>query len=123
MKRLIACLFAATSLAALPLPTLAGTDVAVVCGPDVPESWKRAGGYCEKIEGGGSLSTFVDPPGCIVYGFVRQPAATEGVDVAALDGGWDLPLVVADEIDPCCYALQDLGIDLEDMERIEVAIC
>ena len=121
MKRLVACLFAAATLSVAPLPALAGTDVAVVCGPDVPEAWKRPGGYCEKIEGGGTLSTFVEA-GCIVYGQVRQPYLIENVDIAAIDGGWDQPLVTAD-IDPCCYAFEDLGIDLEEMERIEVAVC
>ena len=118
MKKLVACLFAAAAMGAAPIPALA-LDVAVVCGPDVPESWKRPGGYCDKISGGGTLSTFVE--GCEVITMIRPIEFGEGILVAALEGE-ELPTQFA--AIPCeydCGSIESLGVDLVEMDRIQVA--
>ena len=85
MKTLAASIFAAASMAVLPMPAAVALDVAkVTCGPDVPEEWKRAGGYCEKIEGGGSLSGFVDCEVILPARLELELLPTDGIEVASL---------------------------------------
>ena len=122
MKKLVACLFAAAAMTAAPLPALA-LEVAVACGPDVPESWKRPGGYCDKISGGGSLSTFVEGCEGIVLGQVRPRELTEGVLVAALEGLVQPVEVAAIPCEIECGSVGNLGVDLGDMDRLLVAGC
>ena len=125
MRKLVACLFAAAAMGAAPMPSLADTNVAVVCGPGVPEAWTRPGGYCEKINGGGSLSTFVD--GCEVLVTTRPIEFGEGVLVAALDGE-EMPMLLAatdpcDQIEPPPCDIGMLGIDIMDMDRLVLVGC
>lgn len=55
MKTLLTALFAAASLATVPMPAFA-LQLAMACdGPDVPEAWKRPGGYCAQANSPNSL--------------------------------------------------------------------
>ena len=49
MNKLIATLLAASVLALAAAPALAvDTSIVDKCGPDAPESYKRAGGFCDQ---------------------------------------------------------------------------
>lgn len=58
-------LFAAsTLLVGAPLPAIAGADIAAACDGDVPDAWKRPGGFCDQNDYNDSISTPSDP-GCV----------------------------------------------------------
>jgi hypothetical protein len=52
MTKIIALALLGTIIAVAPVATPAlavDTDISALCGPDAPEAYKRAGGYCEQI--------------------------------------------------------------------------
>lgn len=58
MQKIIALAFVASALVAFPVatPSFAGNpSLSAFCGPDAPEAYKRAGGYCEQIASNDSL--------------------------------------------------------------------
>ena len=118
MKAFVASLFAAASLAVLPMPAAVALDVAkVTCGPDVPEEWKRPGGYCEKIEGGSSLSGFVDCDVLLREVYTPSPFAIEGIELAGLHMSFEdaevstRVMLVGQESTPCREEQQGGGRD------------
>ena len=52
MNKIIALALLGTVVAAASVATPAfavDTNISALCGPDAPEAYKRAGGYCEQI--------------------------------------------------------------------------
>jgi hypothetical protein len=91
MKKIIISLFAAsTLLVGAPLPAIAGADIAAACDGDVPDAWKRPGGFCDQNDYNNSISTPSDP-GCV-------PVVLIGMN--ARDN--DIRTLVADRPDTCC---------------------
>jgi hypothetical protein len=95
MQKFVAIAFAALSLMAAPaafVGTSSGALAQAVCGPDVPETWKRPGGYCEQL-GAGSLVE--EPDDCRNY-----PVKEAMMMISSLAYGESI--LVAEE---CRYAL------------------
>lgn len=61
MKTIIALALATTIIAGAPLVATQAfavdTSISKLCGPDAPEAYKRAGGYCEQIGSNESQGT------------------------------------------------------------------
>ena len=76
---------------AAPTVAFASSQVAIACPADAPESFKRAGGYCEQIEDLNSIAPYgTGEGGCKMVSMIAAPEMIEGrVHVATL-------------IDPCC---------------------
>lgn len=78
-------LVASTLLAPVATPVLASAKVAIACPADAPESFKRAGGYCEQIEDLNSIAPNGSGVGCqYKYAELVDPA-TQRLEVAIQD--------------------------------------
>jgi hypothetical protein len=114
MKKIIVSLFIASSLfAGVPLPALAGIDVAAVCDGTVPDAWKRPGGFCDQNDFNNSLSLPSDP-GCMP------------LTVGMIGGKRDVLLLATPPVNPCepvddCTALIRDYLDAGQRDRRLVA--
>jgi hypothetical protein len=91
MKNLIVALFAASSLfVAVPLPAVAGTDVAAACDGAVPEAWQRPGGFCDQSDSNKSLTGPSDGESCTP------------ITLAMLGSDDDARMLVALPASSCC---------------------
>ena len=64
MQKIIALALVATSLVAFPVATpsfAVEKGIQALCGPDAPEAYKRAGGYCDQV---GSNDSLVETEDC-----------------------------------------------------------
>jgi hypothetical protein len=119
MKKLIAVAFAAASIIAGPaaLITTASPAFASCADGDVPEAWKRPGGFCEQSSGKGSLSDEGD--GCdgeAIYKLLSAPLMQEGdrvIVAVAVDPCYSNP--------PCAKAISSPLMD--PTVRLEYVIC
>lgn len=67
MQKIIALALVATSLVAFPVATpsfAVEKGIQALCGPDAPEAYKRAGGYCDQV---GSNDSLVETDDCTRY--------------------------------------------------------
>jgi hypothetical protein len=67
MQKIIALALVATSLVAFPVATpsfAVDKGIQALCGPDAPEAYKRAGGYCDQV---GSNDSLVETDDCTYY--------------------------------------------------------
>lgn len=114
MKRLVLnALFAATALlapGAVPNANAAGAHN--VCDGDVPETWRRPGGYCDQVNGG----SLIEPgePACPSFGMLSLPQ-TPGARVH-----------VAVIADPCQVGCTSFVLDPRQQpvgDRVVLAVC
>jgi hypothetical protein len=86
MKILVsAMLVASTLLAPVATPVLAAAKVAISCPADAPESFKRAGGYCEQIESLKSIAPNGSGVGCQLKLADLADPATMRMQIASMD--------------------------------------
>lgn len=67
MQKIIALALVASSLVAFPVATpsfAVEKGIQANCGPDAPEAYKRAGGYCDQVGSNSSLVQTEDK-GCV----------------------------------------------------------
>lgn len=84
MQKIIALALVATSLVAFPVATpsfAVEKGIQALCGPDAPEAYKRAGGYCDQV---GSNDSLVETDGGCRYVYyyaasfeLKLPAKTQ----------------------------------------------
>jgi hypothetical protein len=112
MRTIIALIFSAASMIAVPLPVaFAAGDVALACDGDVPAEWRRPGGFCDH-ESGGTLSgpsTECDPSLVVPVRYELDLEAGQRAIVAA--------------IDPCCAIFTDYQFDPETDRLIIAEAC
>ena len=112
MSRLLAYavvgfLVAATPLSASAVVQIAGSSNTELCGPDAPEGYKRPGGFCEQLDDWKSLAPV---PGDCTAGFAD----------AAFDKAGRI--LIAGEVDPCCYYTVSLDPQELPAEGVLVAV-
>jgi hypothetical protein len=118
MKKIIVSVFVASSLlVGAPLPVLAGVDVAAACSGDVPDAWKRPGGFCDQNDFNNSISTPSDP-GCMPVNFAMNGSDR---DVRLLLAG-------APPADPCipeldCSSINGDFFTTDARDRVLLVAC
>jgi hypothetical protein len=118
MKRIIALAFAAASIAGGPALIVASASPALAqtqCGPDVPEAWKRPGGFCDQAGSKGSLSEPGD--GCsyeeeLLHTTLREMEYGESIEVAMVPC-----------YDPCAALSSWSPMDDVPTAQFELAAC
>lgn len=103
MTKTLAALLALAMLSAVPAAAatqVANSSTSPLCTPEAPESYKRAGGYCDEID---NLKSLI-------------PTRTEEACGSVADAGFRFDeiegrLLVAEPIDPCCKFGSLDGID------------
>lgn len=112
MRKLLTAAFVFSSLLVAPGIVVTSSQAQQVCGPDVPASWNRPGGFCDQMQSGKSLSLPGTGDDCSSYEYVFPEVRT-----MLEEKGARVHMAVTCTVDCSQYEYEETSVDLRTLEH------